>query len=122
MNSSTYFFPSVMHVSTCIEILHRINIRARGDVIIFFYMIIRCREKSFVFIIGMIMITAQIIAAILSEVVSTTSLESSEIFYISIQKAVSAVYGLKEILFIAVMTYIIARDWYPSEKVLKDTP
>ncbi len=43
-------------------------------VIIFFYMIIRCREKSFVFIIGMIMITAQIIAAILSEVVSTTSL------------------------------------------------
>lgn len=36
MNSSTYFFPSVMHVSTCIEILHRINIRARGDVIIFF--------------------------------------------------------------------------------------
>lgn len=91
-------------------------------VIIFFYMIIRCREKSFVFIIGMIMITAQIIAAILSEVVSTTSLESSEIFYISIQKVVSAVYGLKEILFIAVMTYIIARDWYPSEKVLKDTP
>ena len=85
-------------------------------------MIIRCREKSFVFIIGMIMITAQIIAAILSEVVSTTSLESSEIFYISIQKVVSAVYGLKEILFIAVMTYIIARDWYPSEKVLKDTP
>ncbi len=91
-------------------------------VIIFFYMIIRFREKSFVFIIGMIMITAQIIAAILSEVVSTTSLESSEIFYISIQKVVSAVYGLKEILFIAVMTYIIARDWYPSEKVLKDTP
>ena len=84
-------------------------------------MIIRCREKSFVFIIGMIMITTQIIAAILSEVVSTTSLESSEIYYISILKAVSVFYSLKEILFIAVMTYIIARDWNPPEEALKDT-
>lgn len=45
MNSSIYFSPSVMHVSTCIEILHRINIRARGDVIIFFYTLYRKCKK-----------------------------------------------------------------------------
>ena len=84
-------------------------------------MIIRCREKSFVFIIGMIMITAQIIAAILFEFMCMASFENLEI-YISIQKAVSAVYGLKEILFIAVMTYIIAKDWNPPEEALKNTP
>ena len=46
MNSSTYFFPSVMHVSTCIEILNRINIRARGDVIIFFLHPLTQMQKS----------------------------------------------------------------------------